>query len=169
MLPYNTLCQALGPARQSPGDSLSHFIMDTSMDSETSDQDVGLGDDPSIRVSEVYVFEPVLADVQLSDGTHSDTGDDTGDEPSNERLLNANWCQCGSCSESGTVHTLNTRLECQYCQEIPAIAGCTLDYQCITQNPHFSTICLDAEVLEVALLAIADVRVETLLWPIASW
>ena len=45
----------------------------------------------------------------------------------------------------------------------------TLDYQCITQNPHFSTIYLDTEVLEVALLAMADVRVETLLQPIASW
>ena len=97
--------------------SLSHFIMDTSTDSETSDQDIGLGDDPSIRVPEAYAFEPVLADVQLSDGTDSDTGDDSGDEPGNQRLLNANWCQCGSCS----VHTLNSRLECQCCQEIPAI------------------------------------------------
>ena len=94
------------------------------MDIDTSDQDIGLGDDPSIRVPEAYAFEAVLADAQLSDGTDSDTGDDSGDEPSNQRLLNANWCQCGSCSESGSVYTLNSRLECQCCQEIPAIAGC---------------------------------------------
>ena len=72
--------------------------MDTSTDIETSDQEIGLGNDLSIRVPEAYAFEPVLADAQLSDGTDSDTGDNSGDEPSNQRLLNANWCQCGSCS-----------------------------------------------------------------------
>ena len=124
---------------------------------------------PALEYLRLMLLSPVLADVQLSDGTDSDTGDDSGDEPGNQRLLNANWCQCGSCNESGSVHTLNSRSECQCCQEIPAIAGCTLDYQCITQNPHFSTRCLDTEILEVALLAMADVRVETLLRPIASW
>ena len=79
---------------------------------------------PALELPEAYAFEAVLADAQLSDGTDSDTGDDSGDEPSNQRLLNANWCQCGSCSESGSVYTLNSRLECQCCQEIPAIAGC---------------------------------------------
>ena len=63
--------------------SLSLFIMNTSTDSETSDQDIGLGDDPSIGIPEAHAFEPVLADVQLSD---SDTGDGSGDEPGNQRI-----------------------------------------------------------------------------------
>ena len=45
---------------------------------------------PALEYLRLMLLSPVLADVQLSDGTDSDAGDDSGDEPGNQRLLNAN-------------------------------------------------------------------------------
>lgn len=144
--------------------------VDTGTESGYSDPEAPDQEQLGTNLPEGYAFEPVLAGLQLS---QSDTGSDNDSSASSEnepaeqeRMQNVDWCECGRCA----VQTLNSAAECVCCQEIPVISGRILDHDhCITQNPHFDTICLDIEVLEVSLLSMADVRADSIVRPIPSW
>lgn len=146
------------------------------------DQDVYHTHPVASNAPQGYAFESVVAGIHLSDhSADSDIIDDgissedsspvSSDHEDRERLHNVEWCQCGSCS----VQTLGSVKECLCCKEIPAIAPRIQDQEqpqdlkCITHNPHFFTLCLDMEVLEVAMLSMADVKAETIVRPISSW
>lgn len=149
-----------------PNDSLSNT---ESEDGQDLDTPLGTGCD----APQAYAFEPIrLAGLQVSDESeYSDDCDDdneisSSDAENDERLHNLAWCQCGNCSNQ-TLGSVTVR-ECVCCQEIPPFApriqvdDYPEDLKCITHNPHFFIICLDIEVLDVALLSMADVKAETL-------
>jgi len=85
-----------------------------------------------------------------------------------DRTSGTCWCQCGNCVP------MPSNAECTCCAEIASIQhrrnsqAHSLALGCITENPSFSTVCLDLEVLDVALLLMHDVRAESLTRPIAS-
>ena len=119
-----------------------------------------------------YDFEPVIvAGLQLSEPSDESTDQEEEEEEDGERLQHVAWCQCGNCS----VETLISAVECVCCLEIPAILHRiqlneqATDLRCITDNPHFFTVCLDVEVLEVAVLSMADVKADAIVRPIPSW
>ncbi|XP_077511299.1 uncharacterized protein LOC144121777 [Amblyomma americanum] len=71
------------------------------------------------------------------------------------RVGNTHWCFCGRCV------SMPTALESTCCREIPA-ATVKQPSGCITEHPHFYTLCLDEVVLTVALQMLLDhgLRVE---------
>lgn len=78
-----------------------------------------------------------------------------------ERLGNITWCQCGHCTPMPTV----TESVC--CQEA-GLDHMLRDHSCITMVRSFGMLCLEVDVLEVAMLSLKDVRAETLERPVNS-
>lgn len=111
-----------------------------------------------------YAFEPSKLDLgYTSDSSNSSTDNDSEDEqPVAERLLNTDWCQCGQCT------TMSSITECICCVEITHLQHKIQRITCVTENPSFNTVCINQDVLEVALLLMRDIRGESLLRPIDS-
>jgi len=140
-----------------------------SSDSSDSEEEVptGRGSFP-----QPYAFEPTSASVNYHDDADSETGSDDGFQGVEmevvDRTSGTCWCQCGNCVP------MPSNAECTCCAEIASIQhrrnsqAHSLALGCITENPSFSTVCLDLEVLDVALLLMHDVRAESLTRPIAS-
>ena len=95
-----------------------------------------------------------------SDGSGTESDPDHTPDPS---LGNTDWCSCGNC-----IPMLTAR-ESICCQESGPLTPKLSDGECITTNsPRFYWICMDVDALEVAMLSIADMKVDRLLRPIAS-
>ena len=66
-------------------------------------------------------------------------------------------------------------MECVCCLEISAVSHRiqpneeATDLRCITESRYFFTVCLDVEVLEVAVVSMADVKADAIVRPIPSW
>ena len=68
-----------------------------------------------------------------------------------------------------TVGSVTECICCHWWQQLPPRIQAE-GQKCISRiNPHFFTPCLDTEVVDVALLSMADVRAETVARPIPSW
>ncbi|KAH6920775.1 hypothetical protein HPB50_028238 [Hyalomma asiaticum] len=82
-------------------------------------------------------------------------GNPDDEPPDPDRLGNTHWCTCGMCVP------MPTALECICCRDIQA-AILKQPSKCITEHPHFHTLCLDEVVLTVALQMLLDhgLRVE---------
>jgi len=136
---------------------------DTCFDSDSSQ----LESDEEIKEGRVagpiaYAFEPrVLRENYTQPKPRMAAPADP--DPRAHRLENTDWCKCGKCIIMATSE------ECICCQEIMN-AACKIPpgKLCITDNPSFSHVCIDIEVLEVALLLMAFVRVDSLKRPINS-
>ena len=134
--------------------------------------------DQTIGLPRAYAFEPVIAspdehskneDSNSSISSDSDSQVLDGEPEKGPRFHNLSWCHCAHCS----VNTLNYDWECVCCREIGAIQH-RIELEenplsCITLNHHFSVLCIDKEVLDTFLLSMADVKAETLIWPMSNW
>jgi hypothetical protein len=113
------------------------------------------------REIQPYAFEPEFVDGEelINYDVESDHSEDEapeGDE--NERLGNTNWCTCGNCVD------MNSIVECYCCCESEhvdrkrdeLVANHTEMHGdiCITTMERFQTLCLDRDVLEIALIQI---------------
>lgn len=120
-----------------------------------------------------YAFEPVNnVPNQLAEPENADELPDLALHDMHvdfDRRADTDWCVCGNC------HMMPTNLECVCCHEIdrihqriPVIHGETIG--CIRDNVSFHNVCLNVEVLDVALLLMQDVRADNtgLVRPIPS-
>jgi len=141
-----------------------------SSDSSVSEEEIRTG---GRSFPQPYAFEPTSARVNYDDDADSETtGSDDGfqgvDLEAADRTSGTFWCQCGNCVP------MPSNAECTCCAEIANIQdrrnsqAHSLALVCISENPSFSTVCLDLEVLDVALLLMHDIRAESLTRPIAS-
>ena len=115
-----------------------------------------------------YAFEPVQDSLQLS-ANSSDTTENS--EPSSpepdrpDRRQSLFWCNCGNCM------LMPTQEVCVCCAEVRQIQHRIPDGQgpmCIRDNPTYSYVTMDREVLDVSLLLMQDVRASSLTRPIDS-
>ena len=75
-----------------------------------------------------------------------DHQNDNEHEESHNRLENLYWCSCSSCQ------LMPSAIECRCCKEFQNILGEKLakNINCVTQNSHFTDICIRRHVLETA-------------------
>ncbi len=78
-----------------------------------------------------------------------------------EWIGNTAWCVCGCCT---VMPTTQESLCCQEASLDHVVHG----HLCITMVPRFNTLCLEVDVLEVAMLSLKDMWVETLVQPVNS-
>ena len=92
--------------------------------------------------------------------------EDNHDDPDSQRQGTTNWCLCEKCGP------MPTDKESLCCQELSALDHRLqqeeVDLSCITLDQRFFWGCLDSELLEVAMLSMADLRAERLQRPINS-
>ncbi len=111
---------------------------------------------------EAYAFEPRVPRTKQNKKQVAAAPDPEPD-PRAHRLNNTDWCLCGKCT------ILPTSRECKCCHEENDVANKILKgTQCVTENQAFQNICMDFDALEVALLLIAHVRVDSLKRPLNS-
>ena len=109
------------------------------------------------------------SEVSLSDvSVDLEDADDVDLDPE-QRPGNTTWCDCQNCG------TMDTVKESVCCQEVNAIKYKLLEQQdkeqdlsCITKSHRFHWICVDSDVLEVAMLSMADIRADSFQRPINS-
>nr|XP_037291434.1 uncharacterized protein LOC119187390 [Rhipicephalus microplus] len=111
-------------------------------DRPSSAQDSGSGDDGEDACA-------VEAPVSRPRGKTSASRSPDHDPPEPDRLGNTRRCTCGQCVP------MPTTLESICCREIQAAIR-RQPSGCITENPHFHTLCLDEVVLGVVLQMYED-------------
>ena len=99
--------------------------------------------------------EPIFDPLDSDTGSNTDNNDDVQDE-NIDRLDNTDWCLCTEC-----IH-MPTEVECRCCKEGDFIqlkindmfAEHLLPHTdvCICTSERFRTLCLDKDVLEIALI-----------------
>ncbi len=67
-------------------------------------------------------------------------------QPGNDRLGNTNWCTCGRCSHTHSLH------ESYCCAEHEHITVKLDGDRCITNTERFRCLCLDQDVLRISLI-----------------
>lgn len=121
---------------------------------------------------EPYAFEPIKNyHKPESTCTEADSEDeDSEKEPlpekkADSKLNNMNWCICGKC----VVLPGMKEHHCVCCGHIFALNMLRNGLQCVTDNPQFQTVCLNREVLDVALLSAASfLKEKPLIRPLES-
>ena len=106
---------------------------------------------------EPYQFEPLMTLEELEafrerrdNRNNEDSGGEERDEDS--RTGTTRWCSCGRCV------AMPTSKESICCKELREARDKMGEITCITRHPAFERVCLDSEVLQTALVAIANVR-----------
>lgn len=96
-----------------------------------------------------YRYEPELEDgepvVQVGAGSV-----EVEVERHSERVGNTDWCSCECCV------AMDREVDCLCCSENDAAKAMRGEERCITLHDRFSVVCLEEDVLEVALLAYAE-------------
>ena len=116
---------------------------------------------------EPYRFEPerIVVDDSLSmqgaDSTENLDGDDgrgsTGDE---DRVVNTEWCSCGTCG------IMPTSKECLCCQEMDELDWMLHGLRCIIQHEDFASVCINGGVPRTAVVEMVDVRQDSITQPL---
>ena len=88
-----------------------------------------------------YNFEPLVSDADLFDYTHYE--ESSVNYNGRSKLNVSDWCLCRKCENQ-----LSDR-ECVCCYEHSNIFKMCLNDKCITENPSFSKIILDEEILRI--------------------
>ena len=109
---------------------------------------------------EPYQFEPLMTAEELSAyrervSNRRDDDSDGEDEEENygdSRIGNSSWCSCGRCVAMPTV------TESLCCNELREARDKMGQNACITLHAAFERVCLDPDVLETALVLVANVR-----------
>ena len=137
--------------------------METNSDG-SSPADNDQGDTPA-----AYGLEPLWGSDEDTSGSDSSNTPHDSESASDEveedpRLQNTEWCNCGRCV------IMATGRECLCCQEMPILDGKLEEGRltCVTENRYFNTLCIDREVLDVAMLQVHDVRGDMLVRPTPS-
>ena len=143
-----------------------------------SEEDIGAVKYPTYP--QAYAYEPVrshnnntpLQGRQDSDSDEGsqDLGDtskqsDTGaSDEENNRIGNTEWCTCGNCVVMPTI----TESICCNEAQLDHLMHADLDLTCIKHHRLFPMLCLERDLLEVAMLSLRDVRAGSLERPINS-
>ncbi|XP_062523092.1 uncharacterized protein LOC134197757 [Corticium candelabrum] len=116
---------------------------------------------------EPYRFEPerrVVDDsssTEDADSTENLDGDNGRESTEDgERVGNTEWCSCGTCG------IMPTGKECLCCQEIDELDWMLHGLRCITQHEDFASVCLNGGVLRTAVVAMVDVRQNSITEPL---
>ena len=107
---------------------------------------------------EPYQFEPLL-DIDDLEASSEET---VGNEEENNSLEvsvevrrgHNHWCSCGR------YPIMTTERESVCCKEIREVLNKMASSACITIHPNFETVCLNEEVLETALVAMFETRLD---------
>ena len=107
-----------------------------------------------------YQFEPLMTHEELETfrrrtrNRREGDSDDEQREGSNEdsRIGNSRWCSCGICVPMPTTE------ESVCCQELCEARDNIGENSCVTSNQAFERVCLDPDVLQTALVLVANVR-----------
>ena len=119
------------------------------------------GDSCTVRCPIGYAFEPVVSAADTASASARDSDQDSVSSVTETRTDNTRWCHCGYCA------VMPSNKECLCCKEIGSIQH-RVGTGCVTENPSFSGVCINQDVLEVSLLLMSDIRADTLTRPIAS-
>ena len=118
-----------------------------------------------------YQFEPLMTPEELeafrerarSRREGSSDGEEGEDNSEESRISNNRWCSCSSCLPMPTTK------ESVCCKEIrEACDKMTQNEACITCHQAFESVCLDPDVLQTALVLVANVRFHHYCQPIQA-
>ncbi|XP_075541968.1 P2X purinoceptor 7-like [Dermacentor variabilis] len=97
-----------------------------------------------------YMYEPIAKGRPLEEandaGASSALDENESEVLGSPRVGNALWCSCHHCIP------MNNEDDCCCCQEINEITQKQKHAQCITRSRKFKDVCLNRNVLEVALV-----------------
>lgn len=144
------------------------LVLSTSEDEEDNTENL-------IKTPSAYAFEPVTK-YTVSDRdntTNSDSSEEelsqcvlTAKQLNQWRLNSCSWCTCNCCILMPTV------VECRCCKEssfVHLLAAVKREnLGCITQLPMFNSVCLERDVLEVAIVNLRHARASIIERPINS-
>ena len=116
---------------------------------------------------ETYRFEPERRVVDDSSSTKDadsmqnlDGNDERGSTEDGEKVSNMDWCSCETCG------IVPTGKECLCCQEMDELDWMLHSLRCITQHKNFASACLNGGVLRTAVVAMVDVRQDSITEPL---
>ena len=109
-------------------------------ESYESDQNCMYGNEPEYTAEE-------LNNMILSDTSNHSESEEEGSDLDSSRLENLHSCTCTNCTIMPTLP------ESKCCKEFSQLLKEKLDsFNCITENQHFTDICLQKHILETAYI-----------------
>ena len=125
--------------------------------------------DDEVEAPMAYAFEPMrepgaTSSEDEASSPESEMSDSASVREDSSRLHALDWCKCGHCV------LMPTEKESICCREVDQFMCKVqdLDIECVTDNGYFTTLCVDREVLDVAMLQVRDVRGDLLIRPVPS-
>lgn len=125
----------------------------------------------SVKISDVllmadlepYRFEPerrAIDDSSSAEEAESSEGDEREPTPDEDRVSHTRWCSCGN------FESLPSAAECLCCQEMDELGWNLHGLRCITEQEDFAPVYLNRAVLRTAVVAMADVRQDSITEPL---
>ena len=120
------------------------------------------------RTSEIlpYRFEPEsVSSLTVDDSSSSESETDIREQASfTERLASTSWCECAKCT------AMTSGVECQCCKEMEGVSErmAESEINCITEHEQFKVVCLNKDVLYIALVMMNTIRGDPLTLPLPN-